>query len=60
MHRGGVNKMEIGVQILELFQGADLILLTEIWHFLGQHLSHVERCDSLVHCVARKNKSDKT
>jgi len=29
MHGGGVNKLEIGVQILELFQGADLILLTK-------------------------------
>jgi hypothetical protein len=47
MHSGGVNKLETGVQILELFQGADLVLLTETWHFLGQHLSHVEGCDSL-------------
>jgi hypothetical protein len=29
MHRGGVNKLETGVQILDLFQGADLILLTK-------------------------------
>ncbi len=29
MHGGGVNKLEMGVQILELFQGADLVLLTE-------------------------------
>ncbi len=35
------------MQILELFQGVDLVLLTEIWHFLGQHLPHVEGCDSL-------------
>jgi hypothetical protein len=25
MHMGGVNKLEMGVQILELFQGVDLI-----------------------------------
>jgi hypothetical protein len=48
MHEGGVNKLETWVQILELFQGADLFLLTETWHFLGQHLPHVERFDSLV------------
>jgi hypothetical protein len=47
MHGGGVNKLETGVQILELFQGADFVLLTEIWHFPGQHLPHVERFDSL-------------
>jgi hypothetical protein len=29
MHEGGVNKLEVGVQILELFQGVDLVLLTE-------------------------------
>jgi hypothetical protein len=29
MHEGDVNKLETGVQILELFQGVDLILLTE-------------------------------
>jgi hypothetical protein len=29
MHGGGVNKLETGVQILELFQGVDLVLLTE-------------------------------
>jgi hypothetical protein len=40
--RGGVNKLETGVQILELFQGVDLVLLTQTWHFLGQHLPHVE------------------
>jgi hypothetical protein len=34
MNEGDVNKLETGVQILELFQGADLVLLTEIWHFL--------------------------
>jgi len=47
MHRGGVNKLETGVQILDLFQGANLILLTETWHFPRQHLSHVEGFDSL-------------
>jgi hypothetical protein len=31
-----------------MFQGADLVLLIETWHFLGQHLPHVERFDSLV------------
>jgi hypothetical protein len=29
MHGGGVNKLETGVQILGLFQGADLVLLIE-------------------------------
>jgi hypothetical protein len=47
MHGGGVNKQEMRVQILELFQGADLVLLTETWHFPDQHLSHIERFDSL-------------
>jgi hypothetical protein len=47
MHGGGVNKLETGVEILELLQGADLILLTETWHFPSQHLPHVERFDSL-------------
>jgi len=47
MHGGGVNKLETGVEILELFQGADLVLLTETWHFLGQHLPHVEGFNSL-------------
>jgi hypothetical protein len=47
MHGGGVNKLETEVQILELFQGAYFVLLTETWHFLGQHLPHVERFDSL-------------
>jgi hypothetical protein len=32
---GGVNKLETWVQILELFQGADFVLLTETWHFSG-------------------------
>jgi hypothetical protein len=29
MHEGVVNKLEVGVQILELFQGVDLVLLIE-------------------------------
>jgi len=58
MHRGGVNKLETGVQILELFQGAILILLIETWHFLGQHLPHVEGCDSLA--IARTMQLGKT
>ncbi len=29
MHGGGVNKLETGVQILKLFKGVDLVLLTE-------------------------------
>jgi len=41
----------MGVEILELFQGVDLVLLTETWHFPGQHLPHVEGFDSFV--VAR-------
>jgi hypothetical protein len=47
MHGGGVNKLETGVQTLEIFQGVDLVLLTETWHFLGQHLPHVKGLDSL-------------
>jgi hypothetical protein len=47
MHGGGVNKLKTGVQILEMFQGANLILLTETWHFPNQHLPHVEGFDSL-------------
>jgi hypothetical protein len=47
MHGGGVNKLETGMQILKMFQGVDLILLTKTWHLLGQHLSHVEGFDSL-------------
>jgi hypothetical protein len=39
------------VEILKLFQGVDLVLLTETWHFPGQHLPHVEGSDSLA--VAR-------
>ncbi len=46
MHKGGVNKLETRVQILEMFQGANLVLLTETWHFPGQHLPHVEGFDS--------------
>jgi hypothetical protein len=48
MHGGGVNKLKTRVQILEMFQGANFVLLTETWHFPGQHLSHVEGFDSLV------------
>jgi hypothetical protein len=51
MHRGGVNKLETGVQILKLFEGVDLVLLIEIWHFPRQHLPHIEGYDSLA--VAR-------
>jgi hypothetical protein len=47
MHGGGVNKLNTGVQILELFQGANHVLLIEAWHFPSQHLPHVEGCDSL-------------
>jgi hypothetical protein len=39
---GSVNKLKMKVQIFELFQGVDLVLLTETWHFPGQHLPHVE------------------
>jgi hypothetical protein len=55
---GGVNKLETWVQILELFQGADLVLITETWHFPGQHLSYVEGFDSLA--VARTMQLGKT
>jgi hypothetical protein len=51
MHGGGVNKLKTGVQILEMFQGDDLVLLTETWHFPNQQLPHVKRFDSLA--VAR-------
>ncbi len=51
MHEGGVNKLEMGVQILKMFQGAGLVLLTETWHFPNQQLPHVEGFDSLA--VAR-------
>jgi hypothetical protein len=47
MHGGGVNKLKMGVQILEMFYCVDFVLLIETWHFLGQHLPHVERFDSL-------------
>ncbi len=54
MHGGGVNKLETRVQILEMFQGADLVLLTEIWHFPNQQLPHVEGFDSLaVTCIVQ-------
>jgi hypothetical protein len=51
MHGGHVNKLETRVQILKMFQGVDLILLTKTWHFPSQHLPHVEGFDSFV--VAR-------
>ncbi len=51
MQGGGVNKLETGVQILEVFQGVDLVLLTKTWHFPGQHLPHVKEFDSFA--VAR-------
>jgi hypothetical protein len=51
MHGGGVNKLETRVQILEMFQGVDLVLLIETWHFPNQQLPHVEGFDSLA--VAR-------
>ncbi len=47
MHGSGVNKLETRVQILEMFQGVDFVLLTETWHFLGQHLPHIEGSYSL-------------
>jgi hypothetical protein len=37
MHKGGVDKLETRLQILELFQGVNLVLLIETWHLLGQH-----------------------
>jgi hypothetical protein len=58
MHKGGVKKLETGIQILEFFQGADLILLTETWHFPCQRLPHVKGFDSLV--VARTMQLGKT
>jgi hypothetical protein len=58
MYGGGVNKLEMGVQILKLFQGANLILLIKTWHFPCQHLSHVEGCDSLaVACIVQLGKT---
>jgi hypothetical protein len=62
MHGGGVNKLEIRVQILEMFQGVDLVLLTETWHFPNQHLPHIEGLNSLAvaHYAIGKNKSDQT
>jgi hypothetical protein len=47
MHKGSVNKLETGVKILEMFQGINLVLLIETWHFPNQHLPHVERFNSL-------------
>ncbi len=29
MHGGGANKLEMGVQILKMFQGVDLVFLTK-------------------------------
>ncbi len=62
MHGGGLNKLETRVQILELFQGADLVLLNETWHFPGQQLPHIEGFDSLAiaHTVHLGKKNDKT
>ncbi len=58
MHGGGVNKLETGVQILKLFQSADLVLWTKTWHFPSQHLPHVERFDSLaVTCTVQLGKT---
>jgi hypothetical protein len=48
MHLCVVNKLEMKMQILKLFQGVNLVLLTETWHFSSQHLPHVEGYDSLV------------
>jgi hypothetical protein len=58
MHGSGVNKLETWVQILKLFQGVDLILLIETWHFPGQHLPHVEGFDSLaITCTMQLGKT---
>jgi hypothetical protein len=58
MHGGGVNKLETGVQILELFQSVNLVLLTKTWHFPNQHLPHVEGFDSLtVVCTMQLGKT---
>jgi hypothetical protein len=51
MHGGVVNKLKMRLQILKLFQDADLIFLTKTKHFPGQHLPHVEGFDLLT--VAR-------
>jgi hypothetical protein len=58
MHRGGVNKLETGVQILELFQGVDFVLPTKTWDFPGQQLPHVEGFNSLAiaHTVELRKK----
>jgi hypothetical protein len=56
--RGGVNKLETGVQILELFQGANLVLLTKTCHFPGQHLPHIERFASFaIACTMKLGKT---
>jgi hypothetical protein len=58
MHRGGVNKLKKGVQILELFQGVDLVLLIKIWHFPSQQLPHVEGFASFtVACIVQLGKT---
>jgi len=44
--------------VIQKVQGVDIVLLTETWHFLGQHLPHVERFDSLV--IARTMQMGKT
>jgi hypothetical protein len=45
--RGWCKEIGNGVQILEMFQGVDLVLLIKTWHFPSQHLPHVEGFDSL-------------
>jgi hypothetical protein len=58
MHEGDVNKLETRVQILKLFQSANLVLLTETYHFPRQHLLHVEGFDSLaVACTMQLGKT---
>jgi hypothetical protein len=58
MHRGGVNKLETRVQILELFQGDDLVLLTKTWYFPGQHLPHIEGFPSFaIMCIVQLGKT---
>jgi hypothetical protein len=61
MHKGGVIKLEMKVQILEMFHGANLVILTETWHFPNQHLSHVEGFDSLaVACTMQLGRTKAT
>jgi hypothetical protein len=61
MHGGGVNKLKMGVQILELFQGADLVLPTKIWHFPRPTFTRwrVWLTYYNAHYVARKKKTIK-